>query len=197
MPITENILSELIYLDSEFISLVFENITKESPKTYFSKTQGKKGDINDGIFSADILSNETKSFTKSAVEMLKDIYVDLEKYPNFSPDNFKNYEGTQTVWFNGEFTMGEWTHTVSVGNEVKDKQSHIMYEIQSEKHTYALLAQPQLFTANIGSLISASPAIRRYIGIPTKTLGRVLYFLEDGNRFVTTPYLIIEAEKSY
>ena len=70
-----------------------------------------------------------------------------------------------------------------------------MYEIKGKNCSYALLAQSQLFSSNIGSLISASPAIRRYIGIPSKILGRILYFLEDANRFVITPYLIIESEK--
>jgi hypothetical protein len=195
MPVIQNIISQLIYLDSDFISLVYENITNESPQTYFSKTQGNKGDGYDDLFSSDIQSKETKSFNKSSLAMIKDIYDELKKYPQFESKDFKNYEGTQTVWFDGQFTMGEWINSKNAGTEKEEKQNHIMYEIKGKDCDYALLAQPQLFSSNIGSLIEASPAIRRYIGIPIKALGRVLYYLEDANRFVVTPYLIIESEK--
>jgi hypothetical protein len=195
MAITTDILTKLIYIDSDFISSIYEEVKKVSPKTQFSKTQGIKADGSIKIFSAGVQSQETKSFTLSSFEMLKDIYDELENYPQFKPKDFKNYKGTQTVWFNGEFTMGEWVGTKNEATSEAEIQTHIMYEIKGKDYDYALLAQPQLFSSNIGSLIEASPAIRRYIGIPIKAFGRVLYYLEDANRFVVTPYLIIETEK--
>lgn len=189
-----NIINDLIYLDPDYISSVYESITNDSPTTYFSRTQGKKGDRGE-IFNSDVHSNETKSFTKSSLGMLKTVYSELEKYLDFVPLDFENYNGTQTVWFSGDFTMGDWKYAKTVGGEEKESQTQIFYEIKGEKYSYALLAQPHLFSSNIGTLINASPAIRRYIGIPAKTLGRVLYFLKDANFFVVTPYIIIETQK--
>ena len=195
MAIPNNILTKLVYIDSDFISSIYEETKKVSPKTQFSKTQSIKADSSIKIFSAGVQSQETKSFTLSSYEMVKNIYDELEKYHCFEPKNFKNCEGTQTVWFDGLFTMGELIYTKNAGTEKEEKQTHIIYEIKGEDYKYALLAQPQSFSSNIGSLIDASPGIRRYIGIPIKALGRVLYFLEDFNFFVVTPYLIIETEK--
>ncbi|HEX8265965.1 MAG TPA: hypothetical protein VF596_11195 [Pyrinomonadaceae bacterium] len=191
MLLPEDILSKLIYLDSDFISVVYQTVTGDSPQTYFSKTQGKKGDSKE-LFIAHSQNLESKSFNKSSIEMLKEIYAELAKYPNFNPAIFKNYEGTKTVWINGQFTMGEWISTKQIDGKTTKSDPCIMYEIEDNSDKYALLPQPHLFSSNIGSLINTTSAIRNNIGIPTKTFGRILYKVEDSNMFVMTPYLILE-----
>ena len=157
----------------------------------------KKTDLNDAVFISESLSVETRTFETSSINMISVVLSELEKYPQFEPERFKNYQGTITCWFSGEFTMGTWTHTTDVGGLDEKTQSHSMYEVSGSKFTYALLAQPHLFASNIGSLLLASPAIQRYIGIPVRVIGRVLYFLEDADRFVVAPYLILESERTH
>jgi hypothetical protein len=188
----QRLIDSLIYLDSDFVSSIYEAAIGESPRTRFTNTQGRKGDNTNAFFSH-VESAEIREFEKSSHEMLVSIMDELEKYPHFDPLTFRNYEGTTVGWFVGRFTMGEWTHTVIKGDTIEKSRSDVVYEIFAEPNNYTLLAQPHLFTANIGSLIDSSPAIRANIGIPVRTLGRVLYLVEDANRFVVSPYLVLES----
>lgn len=191
MNISEYAPNRIIYLDSDFISSMYEEITGESPKTQFTKAQSSKGGGSLGIMRAEVQSQETRSFGISSIEMLGGIFEKLEEYPDFDASAFKNYSGTQTVWLKGLFTMGEWSDTTTTKDGDKS-ENYVMFEMKSEGFDIAFLVQPESFSSNIASLVGASKAIRRYIGIPALALGRVLYFVEDANRYVVAPYLIIE-----
>lgn len=191
MTISDYAPNKIIYLDPDFISSMYEEITEESPKTQFTKTQGAKGGSSIKILSAEIQSQETRSFGISSLEMLRTIFERLEEYPEFDATTFKNHVGTQTVWLNGLFTLGEWRDATR-GKDGEKPESHVMFEIKAKEYDIALLAQPESFSSNIGSLANVSKAIRRFIGIPALALGRVLYFVEDANLYVVAPYLIIE-----
>jgi len=180
-------LTKLIYLDADFISSKYEEIRKVSPETQFAKTEGMKADGGLPILTAGIHSQETKTFKLSSFKMLREIYDELKSYPRFQPKNFKNYEGTQTAWVEGQLTMGAWQ---SPGES--DELAYKLFEIKAEDVDYSLLVQPESFSSNIGGLLSASLALRANIGIPVKVLGRVLYLVEDISSFVTCPYLIVE-----
>lgn len=183
-----DLLTKLIYLDADFISSKYEEIRKVSPETQFAKTEGMKADGGLPILKAGIHSQETKTFKLSSLEMLREIYDDLESYPHFQPKKFKNYEGTQTVWIEGQLTVSAWQ---SPGES--DESAYKLFEIKADGDVdYSLLLQPESFSSNIGGLLGTSLALRANIGIPVRVLGRVLYLVEDISSFVTCPYLIVE-----
>ena len=186
----------IIYLDPNFVAEKYQSVSGERPTTYLSTSQGRKTDGPPHVFAAEALSVETRSFPNSITEMLGAISDELEKYPAFDPSGFRNYSGTETGWVEGSFTMGEWRETKNYMTSDEVTTSGLMFEIKGAEHEYALLAQPQLFSANIGSLLTVPDAIRRYIGIPIRALGRALYYVEDANRFVFTPHLIVEAQEA-
>jgi hypothetical protein len=183
----KDLLTKLIYLDSDFISSKYEAVKKVSPESQFSKTEGMKADGGLPILKAGIHSQETRTFKLSSVEMLREIYDDLKLYPSFQPQSFKNYEGTQTVWVEGQLTMSSWQ---SPGDS--DELAYKLFEIKAEEVDYSLLVQPESFSSNIGGLLTADLALRANIGIPVKVLGRVLYLVEDISSYVTCPYVILE-----
>ena len=183
----KDILSKLIYLDSDFISSKYEEIKKVLPKTQFSKTEGMKADGGLSILKAGIHSQETKTFNLSSLKMLKDIYEELESYVQFQPESFKNYQGTQTVWIEGSLTMGAWK-----AKEESDTSAYKLFEVKAGNLRYSLIVQPESFSSNIGALLTASLALRANIGIPIKVLGRVLYLVEDIPSFVVCPYVMVE-----
>ena len=192
MKISDYAPNRIIYLDPDFISSMYEEIKGESPKTQFTKTQGTKGGGSIKILSAEIQSQETRSFGISSQEMLREIFEQLDEYPDFDAAKFKNYEGTQTVWLEGLFTMGEWKDTKTNKDGEQSEESYVMFEMTADDYSIAFLAQLESFSSNIGSLTSVSKGLRRFIGIPALALGRVLYFVEDAKRYVVAPYLIIE-----
>ncbi|MEJ7577636.1 MAG: hypothetical protein WKF74_11600 [Pyrinomonadaceae bacterium] len=183
----KDILSKLIYMDADFISSKYEEIKNISPETQFAKTEGMKADGDIVVLKAGIHSQETRTFKLSSLKMLKEIYEKLELYPKFQPENFKNHEGTQTVWIEGQLTTGTWKSP-----EESDELSYKLFEIKSGGKDYSLIVQPESFSSNIGALLTTSLALRANIGIPVKLLGRVLYLVEDIPSFVVCPYLIIE-----
>ena len=183
----KDILGKLIYMDADFISSKYEEIKNVSPETQFSKTEGMKADGGIAILKAGVHSQETRTFKLSSVKMLKEIYEELELYPKFQPVSFKNYEGTQTVWIEGQLTMGAWKSP-----KESDESAYKLFEVRAGDIHYSLIVQPESFSSNIGALLTASLALRANIGIPVKLLGRVLYFVEDISSFVVCPYLIVE-----
>ncbi len=68
------ILDKLIYIDPDFISSMYEEVRGVSPTTEFTKTEGIKADGGIPIFKAGVHSQETKKFSLSSVQMLKDMY---------------------------------------------------------------------------------------------------------------------------
>ena len=188
MDRTEDILDKLLYLDPDYISSKYEEIKKVSPTTQFSRTEGRKGEAGiPSVLKADIHSQETRTFSLSSIQMLKDIYDDLALMRDFRQKEFQNYQGTQTGWIKGELTLGEW-----VSPRVPESSSFKQFEIKSDGIGYSLIIQPQNFSSNIGALLTASAALRANIGVPIKALVRVLFLVEDIPSFVTCPYLILE-----
>ncbi len=184
----KDILSKLIYMDADFVSSKYEEIRNISPETQFSKTEGMKADGGIAILKAGIHSQETRTFKLSSAKMLKEIYEDLESYSKFQPDTFRNYQGTQTVWVEGQLTMGVWK---AAGES--DAAAYKLFEVKAKDANYSLIVQPESFSSNIGALLTASSALRANIGIPVKLLGRVLYLVQDISSFVVCPYLIAES----
>lgn len=119
--------------------------------------------------------------------MLTDIYEELELYPKFRAKSFSNYQGTQIVWFDGQFTLGNWK-----GSDEPESSAYWLYEIKSENAHYSLITQSQYFSPGFGSLLSGDTVLRNCIGIRVKVLARVLYAVNDIESFVVCPYLIVE-----
>jgi hypothetical protein len=186
-----DLLDKLIYLDPDFVSLMYEEIRDVSPKTQFTKVEGLNAEGGIPLFKAGVHSQETKTFSLSSVQMLKDIYEALDDYPNFEPENFKNSQGAETVWIEGKLTMAEYKNP-------KKAESFIVFELYPEKvypkgKSHSLIVQPENFSSGIGALLTIDGVLRGNIDIPVKCLGRVLYLNERITSFVTYPYLILEA----
>lgn len=182
-----DILNKLIYMDADFISSKYEEIKNVSPEAQFSKTEGMRADGGIHIIKAGIHSQETRTFKLSSVKMLKGIYKELEEYAKFQPERFKNYEGSQTVWIEGQLTIGAWNSP-----KESDETAYKLFEVKSGDTDYSLIVQPESFSSNIGALLTTDLVLRANIGIPVKLLGRVLYLVEDIPSFVVCPYLIVE-----
>ncbi len=183
----KDILDKLIYLDIDFISSKYEEITKNPPTTQITKTEGIKAGAGLSFINAGIHSQESKTFKLSSHQMLKDIYEELKVYPAFEPKNFENHQGTQIAWLEGQFTLGSWGE-----KDTTESSAYWLYEIRSKNAHYSLITQTQYFSPGFGSLLSIDTVLRNCIDIPVKVLAKLLYSVENIKSFVACPYLIIE-----
>jgi len=94
----------------------------------------------------------------------------------------------KTVWIEGQLTIGAWNSP-----KESDETAYKLFEVKSGDTDYSLIVQPELFSSNIGALLTTNLVLRANIGIPVKLLGRVLYLVEDISSFVVCPYLIVES----
>lgn len=187
MPKNKNLLDRLIYLDPDFVSSKYEEIKGVSPTTQFTRTEGMKADGKFTILSAGVHSQEAKTFSLSSYQMLKAIYDELERYPSFDPAKFANYQGTQTVWLEGQLTTGEWSFPGAPESSIYKN-----FELHAEVARYSFIVQAEYFRSGFGGLLTAFSALKRDIGVPVKVLARVFYLVENIPSFVACPYLIFE-----
>jgi hypothetical protein len=186
----KDLLDKLIYLDPDFISSMYEEIRNVSPATEFTRTEGINADGGLPFLKAGVHSQETKKFSLSSVQMVKDIYESLEDYPELDVKSFKNSQGTKTAWIEGRLTMGEWKESG------KAEPPFIIFEInsQTEYSKHSLIIQPDNFSAGIGALLTVHEVLRSNMDIPVRALVRILYLVERIPSFITYPYLIVESE---
>ena len=89
---------ELIYLDIDFISNLYEQQSKDGIATSISKTQGRQGNLSAGFAGVTAQTIETKQFKISTLSMYKKLQSTLSSYPQLSSKPSNN---SQIFWMNG------------------------------------------------------------------------------------------------
>ncbi len=103
-------LDKLIYLDVEFISRKYEELTGTNPSESITKQEGAQAGIKALFMNAGVHTQESRSYTVTSREMLQAVWTKIaESYPSFDENTFNNYQGTSIAWLSGELTIGEWT----------------------------------------------------------------------------------------
>ncbi len=177
---------DIIYLDSEFVSLKYEELTNESPTILITKEQGMGAGVGIPFLKSDLHSKEVKQYKISTYKMWLKIAKEMNQYPSFQPGNFSAAQTPITAWINGTLSTGEWTK----GENEKD-HINVFFEIQDNLATYALLICDEYFSSNFNTLQVLTPALQRYIQIPVQALVKVFYALEDIKTYVVCPYVIL------
>lgn len=185
------IFDKLIYLDSDFISSKYEEITKDSPTTQFSKTEGMKAGGSLHLIKADIHTQETKTFSKSSLKMLSEIIEGLRRYPEFKNIGYENKLRTQTCWIEGMLTLDAWKASDEPSG-TEFRLFEIFAKEEPHKGRFSLVVQTENFTSNIGAFLSINSVLTSGIGIHVVALARILYYIDKIPSYVTSPYLILE-----
>jgi hypothetical protein len=125
--VSKSSIDRLIYLDSEFISVKYEEIENVAPLTEFTKVQGLRGQAGIGLFSSDIHAQETRKFQLSSFCMWQKIANDLCKYPHLNIKDFSNYQGTKIGWLQGDLSLGSWEEKSSKSDQLKKHEHFELY----------------------------------------------------------------------
>ena len=179
---------DVLYLDLDFLSDIYEVKTNVAPRTVISRKEGMNAEAGIPFLKSGLNSEVTKQFTSSGQAMLKEVSESLEKYSRHSP-NFLPGTKPATAWVQGALTVGRWGEQKN-----SEKSLNIFFEVKANDTRYSLLPKNQYFMSGLEALEIISPALQRFIQIPVRMLCKVLYPVPDIKTFVVTPYLIIAAD---
>ena len=184
-------LDKLIYLDIEFISRKYEELTGANPQEAITKQEGTIAGIKALFMNAGVHTQESRSYSITSRDMLRKIWTDLnESYQVFKEKQFKNYRGTNISWIKGELTIGEWK------KRDREEPGYELYELNHNSETTAFLSNKEYFSAGFREIFNASDALKVNVGIPVMCLARIMWHAELSKNYVACPYIMIEINDS-
>lgn len=184
-------MDKLIYLDAAFITAKFEEIKGMSGDAQFSKTEGGKADFGFSFAKAGVHTQETITFKKSSVAMLRELLPELQlNYPTIDLSAFKNYSGTQFAWVEGDMSLQSWSSPEEPGSQ------YDYYGLLVSARKLALISEPTYFSSGFAQVINASDALVGYVRIPVLALVRVLWHIETTGEYVGVPFVLLERRES-
>jgi hypothetical protein len=184
-------MDNLIYLDPGFIAMKYEELEGVSGDTQFSRTEGGKADVGFSFAKAGVHTQETTTFKKSSVAMLRELMPKLERaYAPSDLANFKNFSGTQYAWVEGDMSVQSWS------NSEDPNCRYDYYGLKIASRKLALISVPSYFSSGFSEVIKASDALVGYVRIPVRALVRVLWHIEKTGEYISVPYLVVEQDAS-
>jgi len=155
----KGIFDVLIYLDKEYISAKYEEITDYTPDTLITKTEGLNAGIRIPILSAGASSIESKSYKLSTIAMLSAIAGDLSRINEFSSTDHALGKRSKIAWVAGKFfvskvkvtrtkqtinLIGKPKETDGVTKEQVAEESYFKISTSDEVN-FALITAPDYF----------------------------------------------------
>lgn len=180
-------MDRLIYLDASFITAKFEELTGGAAEAQFAKTEGGKADIGFSFAKAGVHTQETVTFKRSSVGMLRELLPKLDaNYPTSDLMDFKNYSGTKFLWITGTMSIQAW-------ESPSDQEKRFdYYGLKLGELKLALISEPTYFSSGFAQVINASDALIGFVGIPVIALVRLLWHVETTGEYVAVPMVVLE-----
>lgn len=185
-------MDNLIYSDIEFISLKYEDVTKKSPSSQLTRTEGKKAGLRIPVLSAGVHTQETRTYSISSFGMLNQIFENLKQYPPFDLKKTKDKIKQTIGWVKGHMTVSKWVEL----NDESNKFFYFQLLCDRDRTDYSLITNEEYISSGYNSLFEVSPALQTNINIPVNVLIKVLYYGDRVKSFVSTPILIIRRDEN-
>lgn len=199
---------KLIYLDSEFISNLYEAEFDCSPQTQITRSEGMQASASIAFFSGGGNSSESRTYGISSLEMLDKLKERISKYPDFSSLNYKMDSPSSYCWIKGflgisKITVTRSTHTVTlVGRPTtpnKDLKNgpigeEAFFSFKSGEHKFALSPTDHYFTSGIAALKGLTHLVIDRLSIPSTALVRVFSANTAFGEWIATPLVIYDAD---
>lgn len=195
VPLTTDLLNELIYLDREFISNCYQIVTGQSPSTQIQKAQGMKAGASLAPFSAEVSAGETRSFSISTIEMLTDVLKVVKSDPDLEVKDFPFRSRSKTGWVSGEIGMVQIGPTATAEGEQVDRSAttKVYFGLNGASFRLALVTAPDYFASGIDTLRQQFRSPINELVIPVRAYVRVLpakTYVEA--QWVAVPYIVLE-----
>jgi hypothetical protein len=195
VPLTPDLLNELLYLDREFVSNYYQIVTGQSPSTQIQKAQAMKAGAGLAPFSAEVSAGETRSFSISTIEMLTDVLNVVRGDPDLAAKDFPSRSRSRTGWVTGEMVMVQVGPTITGGGQQVDstERAKVYFGLNGAGFKLALVTAPDYFASGIDTLRQQFGSPINELTIPVRAYLRVLpakTFVDD--QWVAVPYILLE-----
>lgn len=205
----KGVFDSLIYLDKEYISAKYEEITGYAPDTSITKTEGLNAGVRIPILSAGASSIESKSYKLSTNAMLSSIVDDLSKLNEFSSADHALGKRSKIVWVTGKFFVSQvkvtrTKHSITLIGKPKETDGTTKKQVAEENYfkisandgvSFALITAPDYFSSGIDSFRSLLGSVVHLVDIPVRALLRVYPSKSAFDEWIATPFIIIEDDR--
>jgi hypothetical protein len=183
-------LDQLVYLDKEYISEKYEEVTGYTPETLITKTEGLNAGVKIPILSAGASSVESKSYKLSTRAMLPSITESLTKLNEFSSAEHSPGKTSNVVWVSGRLFVSKVEVTRSATDE---RTEHYYFKVSTkDESTFALITSDDYFSSGIDAFRELQGNIIEFIDMPVRALLRVYPAHSAFGEWIATPFIIFE-----
>ncbi|MGO9566894.1 MAG: hypothetical protein ACLP5H_05080 [Desulfomonilaceae bacterium] len=187
----------ILYVDVEFVSQKYEQITGIPAQSVMTRTEGGQPGIKAFFASAQVHTQESRTYPISSAKMLEEIFDKLQnKYGRIDLDTWENGKGSRIGWIAGNLSVGEWVSSRITGGKEEEKERHKYYALHRGDKLLGLLPKMEYCYPGFSDLLNLSAALMSNIDIPVEMLVRILYYAEVGGTYACVPLLAFESEAS-
>ena len=206
----KSLAERLIYLDTEFVSLLYESEFDVSPNTQITRTQGLQASASLPLFSGGGSSSESKSYNISTLEMLDQLSNRLAQFPSFDSSNYKLGEPSAYFWVEGIFCIRKvrlkrTKHTLTIigktpsaknnkGEELIGEEAY--FGLKCGEDRFALSPTDQYFVSGISAFKGLSHIVIEHLSVPCRALLRVFSANTSFKEWIATPLVIYDPLKN-
>ena len=206
----KSLAERLIYLDTEFISRLYESEFDVSPETRITRTEGLQASVSLALFSGGGNSSESKTYSISTLEMLDVLEDRLNKYPISPTIDYSMDLPSLYCWVDGTLGISsvkvtKRKHTITLigkPNPEKNKGSEefvgeeTFFKIKSDAAHFALSPIDQYFVSGIAAFKGLTHLVIDTLSMPCRALIRVFSAKTSFGEWIATPLVIYDPDNS-
>ena len=178
----------LLYLDKDFISSLYESKFDESPEVFITKSQVMNVGAKLPIFSAGLGSTEAKAYKISTTQMLEKLKGTLKDFDCLKQNLDSDIKGSSYFWVFGIMTV----QTSTLENK-NGKTEETYFSVKDEFcNDLILLANDDYFASNLSDLIKLTGVVVNVINFKVKALVRIIPAKTSFGGWVAVPLVIRE-----
>jgi len=199
---------KLIYLDSEFVSRLYESEFDCSPKTQITRTEGIQASASLAFFSGGGSSSESRSYGISSLEMLDKLHNRLLQYPDFATLDYKMDSPSTYCWLEGVLGISKIKVTRTkqaitlIGKPDSDKKAkseefigeEAFFSFKSGNAKFALSPTDQYFMSGIAAFKGLTHLLVDRLSLPSRALVRVFSANTSFGEWIATPLVIYDTD---
>ncbi|MCG7571044.1 hypothetical protein MHM89_13990 [Pseudoalteromonas sp. CNC9-20] len=208
---------ELLYLDKDFISSLYEESKGVSPDVLITKSEGLNAGAKALFLSAGAVTNESKSFKVSTFKMLEELAPELSEFEQVegeiehsvgSPSKYGWVQGTMSI-SGCKVTRERYTYTFTTESSSHPPSSVDHNAMPAEElvadekyfaikdnfgNAFALVQSEEFFLSGIESLIPLAGSVVDHVSFPVEALLRVLPAKNSFGGWVSVPLIVREQD---
>lgn len=201
----KSLAERLMYLDTDFVTRLYEAEFNVSPKTLITRNQAMQASASFALFSGGGSSSESKSYSLSTLEMLDQLTKRLAKYRDFDHNQEMDFP-SKYAWVDGTLSISKvkvtrTSHTITlIGKPDPARQQkgekfvgeEAFFSLKSGDTKFALSPTDEYFVPGMASFKGLSHLIIDQLSLPCRALLRVFSANTSFGEWIATPLVIYD-----